>query len=239
VERGQWESATGAVCSLVEAKGGAVAAVSGYGWQQRSRLHVIADLRFSLGRKGFMCMPLGQSLVVSLHKASSADSKCTLWHPGHLATATHLAVAPPPPLLALCCQVLQSSRRSTSVRRCPLLSYALLTPLIFALSHIRHFCPFLALPGPAIEPKEYKREEMPEKSIKTFSDVLGCDESKAELEVGVVGWWWWWVGGWFGVCRQRECMRTHVCVCVWGGVTVHHHRESVGVAAASACPYMC
>jgi hypothetical protein len=29
VERGQWESANGAVCSLVAAKGGAAAAVSG------------------------------------------------------------------------------------------------------------------------------------------------------------------------------------------------------------------
>jgi hypothetical protein len=38
--------------------------------------------------------------------------------------------------------------------------------------------------GPAIEPKEYKRDEMPEKSVKTFADVLGCDESKAELQVG-------------------------------------------------------
>jgi len=31
-------------------------------------------------------------------------------------------------------------------------------------------------------PKEYNRESMPEKSIKSFKDVHGCDESKAELE---------------------------------------------------------
>uniref|UniRef100_A0A383WAE8 AAA+ ATPase domain-containing protein n=1 Tax=Tetradesmus obliquus TaxID=3088 RepID=A0A383WAE8_TETOB len=36
--------------------------------------------------------------------------------------------------------------------------------------------------GPGIEPKEYKREELPEKSIKSFADVKGCDESKAELQ---------------------------------------------------------
>eukprot|EP00879_Flechtneria_rotunda_P014610 GHRR01015267.1.p1 GENE.GHRR01015267.1~~GHRR01015267.1.p1 ORF type:complete len:605 (+),score=233.34 GHRR01015267.1:179-1993(+) len=36
--------------------------------------------------------------------------------------------------------------------------------------------------GPGIEPKEYKREELPEKSVKSFADVKGCDESKAELQ---------------------------------------------------------
>ncbi|KAI8474800.1 MAG: peptidase family M41-domain-containing protein [Monoraphidium minutum] len=35
---------------------------------------------------------------------------------------------------------------------------------------------------PALDPKEYKKEELPEKSIKSFQDVLGCDESKAELQ---------------------------------------------------------
>lgn len=40
-----------------------------------------------------------------------------------------------------------------------------------------------AAAGPGIEPKEYKREELPEKSIKSFADVKGCDESKAELQV--------------------------------------------------------
>jgi ATP-dependent metalloprotease len=37
--------------------------------------------------------------------------------------------------------------------------------------------------SPALDPKEYKKEELPEKSIKTFNDVKGCDESKAELQV--------------------------------------------------------
>lgn len=36
--------------------------------------------------------------------------------------------------------------------------------------------------SPATEPKEYKRDEVGEASAKTFKDVLGCDESKAELE---------------------------------------------------------
>jgi len=31
-------------------------------------------------------------------------------------------------------------------------------------------------------PKEYNKENMPEKSIRTFKDVYGCDEAKAELE---------------------------------------------------------
>jgi len=41
-----------------------------------------------------------------------------------------------------------------------------------------------AAAGPGIEPKEYRREELPEKSIRSFADVKGCDESKAELQVG-------------------------------------------------------
>ena len=36
--------------------------------------------------------------------------------------------------------------------------------------------------NPAYAPKEYNKENMPEKSIKTFKDVKGCDEAKAELE---------------------------------------------------------
>jgi ATP-dependent metalloprotease len=35
---------------------------------------------------------------------------------------------------------------------------------------------------PSTDPKEYKRDELPESSIRTFKDVLGCDESKAELQ---------------------------------------------------------
>ncbi|GLI67631.1 hypothetical protein VaNZ11_011879 [Volvox africanus] len=35
--------------------------------------------------------------------------------------------------------------------------------------------------GPGVEPKEYKKDEMPEKSIRTFKDVKGCDEAKEEL----------------------------------------------------------
>ncbi|CAI5514010.1 unnamed protein product, partial [Closterium sp. Naga37s-1] len=31
-------------------------------------------------------------------------------------------------------------------------------------------------------PKEYNKENMPEKSVRTFKDVRGCDEAKAELE---------------------------------------------------------
>ena len=38
--------------------------------------------------------------------------------------------------------------------------------------------------SPGLDPKEYKKEELPEKSVKTFKDVKGCDESKAELQVG-------------------------------------------------------
>jgi len=34
----------------------------------------------------------------------------------------------------------------------------------------------------AYAPKEYNKENMPEKSVKTFKDVKGCDEAKAELE---------------------------------------------------------
>lgn len=44
--------------------------------------------------------------------------------------------------------------------------------------------------GPATEkgaashaPKEYSKENMPEASVKTFADVKGCDEAKAELQV--------------------------------------------------------
>jgi ATP-dependent metalloprotease len=37
--------------------------------------------------------------------------------------------------------------------------------------------------GPAsFAPKEYTKENTPEKSAKTFADVKGCDEAKAELE---------------------------------------------------------
>eukprot|EP00878_Enallax_costatus_P001632 GHUV01001784.1.p1 GENE.GHUV01001784.1~~GHUV01001784.1.p1 ORF type:complete len:896 (+),score=273.74 GHUV01001784.1:260-2947(+) len=36
--------------------------------------------------------------------------------------------------------------------------------------------------GPGVEPKEYKKEELPEQSVKSFKDVKGCDESKAELQ---------------------------------------------------------
>jgi ATP-dependent metalloprotease len=36
--------------------------------------------------------------------------------------------------------------------------------------------------SPSTDPKEYKKDELPETSIKTFKDVLGCDESKAELQ---------------------------------------------------------
>ncbi|GAX77639.1 hypothetical protein CEUSTIGMA_g5082.t1 [Chlamydomonas eustigma] len=36
--------------------------------------------------------------------------------------------------------------------------------------------------GPSTEPKEYKKEELPEKSVKTFADVRGCDEAKEELK---------------------------------------------------------
>ncbi|KXZ49119.1 hypothetical protein GPECTOR_23g49 [Gonium pectorale] len=35
--------------------------------------------------------------------------------------------------------------------------------------------------GPGVEPKEYKKEELPEKSLRTFKDVKGCDEAKEEL----------------------------------------------------------
>jgi ATP-dependent metalloprotease len=34
----------------------------------------------------------------------------------------------------------------------------------------------------AYAPKEYNKENIPEKSVKTFQDVKGCDEAKAELE---------------------------------------------------------
>lgn len=36
--------------------------------------------------------------------------------------------------------------------------------------------------GPSVDPKEYRKEELPEKSLRTFTDVHGCDESKAELQ---------------------------------------------------------
>ncbi|EFJ46511.1 hypothetical protein VOLCADRAFT_105496 [Volvox carteri f. nagariensis] len=35
--------------------------------------------------------------------------------------------------------------------------------------------------APSVEPKEYKKDELPEKSIRTFKDVKGCDEAKEEL----------------------------------------------------------
>ena len=38
---------------------------------------------------------------------------------------------------------------------------------------------------PSTEPREYRKEELPEKSVKNFGDVRGCDEAKEELlEVG-------------------------------------------------------
>ena len=37
-------------------------------------------------------------------------------------------------------------------------------------------------PSSAYAPKEYNKENMPEKSVRTFKDVKGCDEAKAELE---------------------------------------------------------
>lgn len=36
--------------------------------------------------------------------------------------------------------------------------------------------------GASYAPKEYNKENMPEKSLKTFKDVKGCPEAKAELE---------------------------------------------------------
>lgn len=30
--------------------------------------------------------------------------------------------------------------------------------------------------------QEYKKEEMPEKAVRTFKDVRGCDEAKEELK---------------------------------------------------------
>eukprot|EP00197_Chlamydomonas_leiostraca_P003648 CAMPEP_0202861408 /NCGR_PEP_ID=MMETSP1391-20130828/2816_1 /ASSEMBLY_ACC=CAM_ASM_000867 /TAXON_ID=1034604 /ORGANISM="Chlamydomonas leiostraca, Strain SAG 11-49" /LENGTH=821 /DNA_ID=CAMNT_0049540795 /DNA_START=584 /DNA_END=3045 /DNA_ORIENTATION=+ len=35
---------------------------------------------------------------------------------------------------------------------------------------------------PSMDPKEYKRDEMPEKNIRSFKDVRGCDEAKEELK---------------------------------------------------------
>lgn len=35
---------------------------------------------------------------------------------------------------------------------------------------------------PNTEPKEYKKEELPETSVKHFKDVVGCDEAKEELK---------------------------------------------------------
>lgn len=40
--------------------------------------------------------------------------------------------------------------------------------------------------GAAFAPREYVKAELPERSAKTFADVLGCDEAKAELQE--VGW---------------------------------------------------
>lgn len=34
-----------------------------------------------------------------------------------------------------------------------------------------------------VDPKEYKKEELPENSVRSFKDVRGCDEAKAELQV--------------------------------------------------------
>jgi len=36
--------------------------------------------------------------------------------------------------------------------------------------------------SPSLDPKEYKKEELPEKSVKSFRDVRGCDEAKEELQ---------------------------------------------------------
>ena len=37
-------------------------------------------------------------------------------------------------------------------------------------------------PATSFAPKEYMKSELPEKSVKKFSDVLGCDEAKQELK---------------------------------------------------------
>ncbi len=45
--------------------------------------------------------------------------------------------------------------------------------------------PGAGLPGGAgnvFAPKEYSKENMPEKSVKSFKDVKGCDEAVAELQ---------------------------------------------------------
>jgi len=36
--------------------------------------------------------------------------------------------------------------------------------------------------GPSFDPKQYNKENMPEKSTKSFDDVKGCDEAKEELQ---------------------------------------------------------
>ena len=38
--------------------------------------------------------------------------------------------------------------------------------------------------NPSFAPKEYIKSDLPEKSVKTFADVLGCDEAKEELQEG-------------------------------------------------------
>jgi hypothetical protein len=40
----------------------------------------------------------------------------------------------------------------------------------------------IVISGLSVDPREYKKEELPEKSIKTFADVKGCDEAKDELK---------------------------------------------------------
>jgi ATP-dependent metalloprotease len=60
----------------------------------------------------------------------------------------------------------------------------------------------------AFDPKEYKKDELPETSLKTFADVKGCDESKAELQVGVVV-----VVAVRGASWLQVCKRTPVVAC--------------------------
>ncbi|CAI7792414.1 unnamed protein product, partial [Closterium sp. NIES-54] len=77
--------------------------------------------------------------------------------------------------------------------------YATLFPLAAATTALRRYASGVAgmggggmAGGPAsgmgaggagvYSPKEYNKENMPEKSVRTFKDVRGCDEAKAELE---------------------------------------------------------
>ena len=64
----------------------------------------------------------------------------------------------------------------------PILMYTHVYPYTHANTHTHTHTHIHTLSHACLHAQEYKKEELPEKSAKSFKDVHGCDEAKEELE---------------------------------------------------------